>query len=94
MKSTDWSKLPVAPAAATGDDEIKWVVPDKFFDELPSVFGRPTISHSPVSFGEPITNLKVHWQDARLGWRCRLALPLGLRSRHQPRTRPILKGVK
>jgi hypothetical protein len=37
MKSTDWSKLPVAPAAATGDEEIKWVVPEKFFDELPAV---------------------------------------------------------
>jgi hypothetical protein len=34
-KSTDWSKLPVVPAAATGDEEIKWVVPEKFFDVLP-----------------------------------------------------------
>jgi hypothetical protein len=38
MKSTDWSQLPVAPAAATGDDEIKWAVPERFFDELPTVF--------------------------------------------------------
>ncbi|MBX5168757.1 DUF1254 domain-containing protein [Rhizobium sp. NZLR1b] len=41
MKSTDWSKLPGGDetAAPTADQEVKWVVPDKFFDELPMVLG-------------------------------------------------------
>jgi len=37
MKSTDWSKIPKVPGAATGEGETKWVFPDKFFDELPAV---------------------------------------------------------
>jgi hypothetical protein len=37
MKDKDWSKVPIAPSAQTGDEEVKWVVPEKFFDELPAV---------------------------------------------------------
>ena len=36
MKSTDWSKLPHFPVQAT-KGETKWVVPEKFFDQLPGV---------------------------------------------------------
>jgi len=38
MKSTDWSNLPgESEQAPTGDEEVKWVVPEKFIDELPIV---------------------------------------------------------
>jgi hypothetical protein len=37
MKRTDWGKLPSAPDQATGEEEVKWVIPEKFFDELPAV---------------------------------------------------------
>jgi hypothetical protein len=38
MKTTDWSKLPHFPApASSGQGETKWVNPDTFFDELPTV---------------------------------------------------------
>jgi hypothetical protein len=37
MKSRDWSKLQTVPSASGGDEEVKWVVPDKFFDVLPLV---------------------------------------------------------
>jgi len=37
MKSMDWSKLPKAPSQSSGEEETKWVVPDKFLDELPAV---------------------------------------------------------
>jgi hypothetical protein len=37
MKSIDWSKLPKVPAAAHGEEETRWVLPEKFFDELPTV---------------------------------------------------------
>jgi hypothetical protein len=37
MKSMDWSKLPKAPSQSSGEEETKWVVPDKFVDELPAV---------------------------------------------------------
>ncbi len=34
MKSKDWSKLPKLPSSAGGDEEVKWVRPDRFLDEL------------------------------------------------------------
>ena len=35
IKSRDWSQLPKTPGAASGDEEVKWVVPETFFDTLP-----------------------------------------------------------
>ena len=38
MQTKDWSKVPHFPAAAgNGDEETKWVEPEKFFDELSDV---------------------------------------------------------
>jgi hypothetical protein len=37
MKSKEWDKVPKLPAQASGEEEMKWVVPEKFFDELPAV---------------------------------------------------------
>ena len=36
-KRRDWTALPVFPSQATGDGELQWVVPDRFFDVLPAV---------------------------------------------------------
>jgi hypothetical protein len=38
MKTTEWSKLPTVAGPAAGDEEMTWVIPDRFFDELPAVF--------------------------------------------------------
>ncbi|MDH7785643.1 hypothetical protein QBD01_001661 [Ochrobactrum sp. 19YEA23] len=37
MKRMEWSKLPKVPGAPHGDEETRWVFPEKFFDELPTV---------------------------------------------------------
>ncbi len=37
MKRKDWHNMPSAPSQATGAEEVRWVVPEKFFDELPAV---------------------------------------------------------
>ena len=37
MKSKDWSNMPKAPAQASGEEESKWVFPDKLVDQLPLV---------------------------------------------------------
>ena len=37
MKTTDWSKVPHFPAPASSGGETKWVVPEKYFDQLPGV---------------------------------------------------------
>jgi hypothetical protein len=41
VKEEDWSKLPHSPAAKSdGEGETKWVVPEKFFDQLGPVLDR------------------------------------------------------
>ena len=37
MKTMEWSKLPKVPGAPPGEEETRWVFPEKFFDELPAV---------------------------------------------------------
>ena len=37
MKTTDWSKSPHFPAPPGAAGETKWVVPEKFYDQLPGV---------------------------------------------------------
>ena len=37
MKSIEWGELPRLPFKATGGGETKWVVPEKFFADLPTV---------------------------------------------------------
>jgi hypothetical protein len=37
MKTKDWTKTPSFPAPASGGGETKWVIPEKFFDQLPQV---------------------------------------------------------
>src|SRR5262249_52547344 len=47
LQTTDWSNVPTFPAgdSTSGEQETKWVDPEKFFDELPVVLqevpGRP-----------------------------------------------------
>jgi hypothetical protein len=37
MKSTEWSKLPRVPGGPPQEEETRWVSPERFFDELPTV---------------------------------------------------------
>jgi hypothetical protein len=37
MKSKDWKKAPSFPSTSSGSGETKWVVPEKFFDQLADV---------------------------------------------------------
>jgi hypothetical protein len=37
MKSIEWSKLSKVPGPPPGERETRWVIPEKFFDELPAV---------------------------------------------------------
>ena len=37
MKTKDWAKTPAFPSSSSGAGETKWVIPEKFFDELAEV---------------------------------------------------------
>src|SRR4029077_18547881 len=55
MKSYDWSKIPKVAAAASGQEETKWVFPDKFFDQLPAV-----LADAPPLPGEEARYAQMH----------------------------------
>jgi len=40
MKTKDWTKVPSFPMATGGKGETKWVIPEKFFDQLPDVMKK------------------------------------------------------
>ena len=40
MKSRDWTKLRNELSTEGGDEEVKWIMPEKFFDVLPPVFAE------------------------------------------------------
>src|SRR4030095_14393086 len=40
MKIKDWALAPKFPSAGQGEEETKWVQPEKFFDELPRVLNE------------------------------------------------------
>lgn len=37
MKTKDWAGIPKLPSQSEGEEEAKWVIPEKFFDQLPDV---------------------------------------------------------
>ena len=40
MQTRDWSSIRSFPAPPSGSEEVKWVMPDKFFDQLPEVLDQ------------------------------------------------------
>src|SRR5258706_7537256 len=67
MKKTDWSALPKFPADTTGDDEIRWVLPETFLDELPLVLERvPPMPGEEALYAQARSLLDVTRRDASL----------------------------
>ena len=55
MKSRDWTRLPKLPSMTSGDEEVKWVVPERFFDILPLA-----LADAPPMPGEEARYAEVH----------------------------------
>ncbi len=55
MKSMDWSKIPQAAAPDDGGEEIKWVAPEKFADQLGAV-----LADAPPLPGEEARYAQLH----------------------------------
>jgi hypothetical protein len=62
MKSRDWTQLPKTPSTSGGDEEVKWVVPEKFFDVLPLA-----LADAPPLPGEEARYAEVHAMLAAAG---------------------------
>jgi len=67
MKSQEWSKLPKAPAQATGDAESKWVFPEKFVDQLPAVLAdAPALPGEEARYAQLLAVIAAAQADPKL----------------------------
>lgn len=68
MKKTDWSALPTFPSSDPGGaDEIRWVLPEKFLDELPLVLDRvPPMPGEEALYAQARSLLAATRRDASL----------------------------
>jgi len=68
MKSTDWSDLPAASSdAPEGAEEVKWVVPEKFFDELPLVLAdAPPLPGEEARYAQVLAVLEAAKKDPKI----------------------------
>jgi hypothetical protein len=67
MKSRDWTALKKTPSTAQGDEEVKWVVPEKFFDVLPlALADAPPLPGEEARYAQVTALLAAANQDARI----------------------------
>ncbi|HEU5295191.1 MAG TPA: DUF1254 domain-containing protein, partial [Burkholderiaceae bacterium] len=67
MKATDWSRLAKVPAPPAGDAETKWVLPEKFVDQLPHVLAdAPPLPGEEARYAQVLAVLAAAQTDAKL----------------------------
>lgn len=67
MKSIDWAGLPKVPAAPHGDEETRWVFPDKFVDQLPlALADAPPLPGEEARYAQVLAVLEAAKDDPKL----------------------------
>ena len=67
MKRVEWSKLPKVPGAPPGEEETRWVFPDKFFDELPAVLAdAPPLPGEEARYAQVLAVLAAAKDDPKI----------------------------
>jgi hypothetical protein len=67
MKNRDWSQLPKTTSTSSGEEEVKWVVPEKFFDVLPLVLNdAPALPGEEARYAEMKSVLAAAEKDPKL----------------------------
>jgi hypothetical protein len=67
MKSMEWSKLPKTPGSPPGEEETRWVFPEKFFDELPSVLAdAPPLPGEEARYAQVLAVLAAAKDDSKI----------------------------
>jgi hypothetical protein len=68
MRSKDWNALPnVASSSRSGEEETKWVHPEKFFDELPLVLAdAPPLPGEEARYAQVLAVLDAAKRGAKL----------------------------
>lgn len=66
-KSMEWSKLPKVPGAPHGEEETRWVFPEKFFDELPAVLAdAPPLPGEEARYAQVLAVLAAAKDNSKL----------------------------
>jgi hypothetical protein len=67
MKITEWSKLPKVAGAPHGEEETRWVLPEKFFNELPKVLAdAPPLPGEEARYAQVLAVLAASNGNARM----------------------------
>lgn len=67
MKSREWSELKKEPAPYKGEEEIKWVVPENFFDELPTVLAdAPPLAGEEAQYAQILAVIEAATKDPKI----------------------------
>jgi hypothetical protein len=67
MKVMEWSKLPKVPGGAPGEEETRWVLPEKFFDELPVVLAdAPPLPGEEARYAQVLAVLAAAKGDSKI----------------------------
>jgi hypothetical protein len=67
MKITEWSKLPKVAGAPPGEEETRWVFPERFFDELPTVLAdAPPLPGEEARYAQVLAVLVAAKDNAKI----------------------------
>lgn len=67
VKCKDWSRIPKVASSSTGDEETKWVVPERFFDELAAVLAdAPPLPGEEARYAQVLAVLAAAKNDKNL----------------------------
>jgi hypothetical protein len=67
MKRKDWSKIPRLPSQTSGDEESRWVFPEKFVEQLPAVLGdAPPLPGEEARYAQVLAVLEAAKPDPKL----------------------------
>lgn len=67
MKTIDWKNIPKIQAPAMGDGEMSWVIPERFFDELPIVLAdAPPLAGEEARYAQILAVIEAAKKDPAL----------------------------
>jgi len=67
LKAKDWTKMPQAPAQGGGDEESRWVFPEKFVDQLPTVLAdAPPLPGEEARYAQVLAVVAAAQSDPKL----------------------------
>ena len=88
MKSTDWSQIRRLPNPATGEEEVKWVKPETFVDELPAVLAdAPPMPGEEARYAQVLAVLEAAKNDTKI----RAAMTNGAKEADELLVKPVFQ---